>query len=60
MRRLTVRQKQYLDSISHLYRDGQPLETEHEGKLAKLKDYETMWSDAQRYLHDKAMEYRFN
>ena len=50
MRKLTAAQKKLLDLYDVFDIDEVP---GLEQRLARLNDYETMWSDANRYLSDK-------
>jgi len=60
-RTLSKKQKNYLDKISEGWEhpmDWQELDWEHQKKLELMRDYETLWCDVERYLHDRVWERR--
>jgi len=59
MRKLTAKQKVYLNSVVDQYGNGGVLKVQHEKVLEGMNWYETMWSDAQRYLHDLVLELKY-
>ncbi len=58
-RKLTKAQKDILDKINYEALDFDDLPNEVCVALLRLNDYETLWSDVNRYLWDKATEARY-
>ncbi len=53
MRRLNAKQKKMLTEYS---KNNRVLGLEMYEALEQANDYETLWQDAERFIHDKRME----
>ena len=58
-RKLTPTQEQILDGISNDVLAYDDIPQRERERLEKINNYESLWSDAERYLWDKAMNARF-
>lgn len=54
-RKLNAKQKKLLDALSSDIFSWDDIPQNIRNQLEKINDYETLWSDAQRYISDKNM-----
>ena len=57
-RKLNVKQKQYLDKLmdeNPNFRCVDDLSNKQEDVLSGMNDYETLWSDTERYISDRRL-----
>lgn len=59
MRKLSARQKKMIDSeVGKGFYSVTQISGLQE-KLEKVNDYETLWSDVERYFHDKEVQLKY-